>query len=249
MEKLCQIAPLLFDIQTIKAIGTWPKFSIASYAMISSLYKQGIRPKTVIDVGANVGQFSVAAANIFKNSKVYAFEPNPECKKELGANASKYNDIDIRYTAVGNFNGKANFYVNSFAQASSLLKMNNMFTNEFSKLREKETIRVNIATLDNLFLDRDLDKPVFLKLDVQGSEKEVIEGGQETIKKVDYVLMEASFDPMYIGEPSFLSLIELMKTYRFQFSRPVAFLKSPKNGRILQADLLFLNMNSVSKDP
>jgi FkbM family methyltransferase len=213
--------------------------------MISSLYKQGIRPKTVIDVGANIGQFSVAAANIFSDSKVYAFEPNPECRAKLRANTSKCSDIDIRHMAVGNKNGKANFYINSFDQASSLLKMNSTFLEEFSKTREKDAIRVDIATLDDIFLDRTLDRPVLLKIDVQGSEKDVIAGGQETLKNVDYVLMEVSFDTMYVGEASFLEIVKEMETLHFQFSHPIAILKSPNSGKILQADILFVNTNPI----
>ncbi|MGD9249207.1 MAG: FkbM family methyltransferase, partial [Desulfobacteraceae bacterium] len=111
--------------------------------------------------------------------------------------------------------------------------------------REKDTIRVDIATLDDIFLDRTLDRPVLLKIDVQGSEKDVIAGGQETLKNVDYVLMEVSFDTMYVGEASFLEIVKEMETLHFQFSHPIAILKSPNSGKILQADILFVNTNPI----
>jgi hypothetical protein len=80
---------------------------------------------------------------------------------------------------------------------------------------------------------------VLLKIDVQGAEKDVVEGARETLKRVDYVLMETAFTPMYIGQPSFTEMIETMRAFDFTFLRPVDFLKSPKSGEILQADILF----------
>jgi hypothetical protein len=65
----------------------------------------------------------------------------------------------------------------------------------------------------------------------KGSEKLVLEGGKRTLKKVDFVLMETSFTPMYIGEPLFIEMIEAMKAIDFEFVRPIGFLKSPQERR------------------
>jgi len=93
-------------------------------------------------------------------------------------------------------------------------------------------------------LDRELksvplEDPILLKLDVQGYEVQVLEGAAETLKKVDYVLLEASFRPLYEGEKTFLDIARMMEARGFEFLRPVAWLSDPHNGEVLQMDALF----------
>ena len=52
---------ILDFMEILKALFTWPKFSRTSYKMVRDLRLQGISPNTVIDVGANVGQFAIAS--------------------------------------------------------------------------------------------------------------------------------------------------------------------------------------------
>jgi FkbM family methyltransferase len=47
--------------------------------MVSALKQQGIHPQTIIDVGANVGQFTIAAAKLFPKLQIHSFEPLPAC--------------------------------------------------------------------------------------------------------------------------------------------------------------------------
>jgi FkbM family methyltransferase len=220
--KICRTIPHLLDSNALKAIFRWPRFSLTSYLLVTSVSKSGIRPATVIDVGANTGQFAIAAANIFGNPKIHAFEPIPDCAEKLRILASGSADMEVHATAVGMKNDPMDFYVNAYDQASSLLRLNAVNKRHFGNLKERK-----------------MKKPVLLKIDVQGAEKDVVEGARETLKRVDYVLMETAFTPMYIGQPSFTEMIETMRAFDFTFLRPVDFLKSPKSGEILQADILF----------
>jgi FkbM family methyltransferase len=151
----------------------------------------------------------------------------------LHENTSKSPEVTIETVAIGNKNGKADFYINSYDQASSLLRLNSNNQVDILNLKETKKIRVKISTLDNIFSDRSLEKPVLMKIDVQGSEKLVIEGGQETLNRVDYVLMETSFKPMYTGEILFMEMLEVMRNNNYIFIRPINFLKNPKTAEIL----------------
>jgi hypothetical protein len=92
---------------------------------------------------------------------------------------------------------------------------------------------------DKVFNAITLEPPVLLKLDVQGYESTTLRGGRDTLKRVDYVILEASFKPMYEGEMLFMDIVRLMEEYGFQFLRPVGWLSEPKTGEILQMDALF----------
>jgi FkbM family methyltransferase len=241
LRNLKRLLPLLLDVRAVKAMATWPEFSITAYKMVSDLDKQNIQPRTLIDVGANIGQFTIAAINIFDNLDVHAFEPIKACADQLRANVSGYDDVQINALALGARCEKSAFHINTYSLASSMLRISNKHLSEFSQATEKNTITIEVSTLDDHFSDKALLSPVLLKIDVQGAEKCVIEGGTKTLKQVDYVLLETSFTPMYEGEPLFIELIETMKSFKFEFLRPLAFLKSPKSGEILQADILFKN--------
>jgi FkbM family methyltransferase len=230
-------------------MATWPSFSISAYTMVSRLYNQGIRPRTVIDVGANAGQFTIAALNLFDGIAVHAFEPVKECVRKLRDRTSKFKNVYIYPHALGAKQELAAFHVNRYSLASSLLKPSTKHRSEFPIAGAEQTTVIELGTLDQYFSNAVLAPPVLLKLDVQGAEKRVIEGGQHTLTQVDYVLMETSFTPMYIDEPLFIEMIEAMKTAHFNFVRPVSILKSPKSGEILQADILFKNAVKLSDTP
>jgi len=61
----------------------------------------------------------------------------------------------------------------------------------------------------------------------------------KTLQQVDFVILEASFKPMYEGEMLFMDIVRLMEEYGFRFLRPVGWLSHPKTGEILQMDTLF----------
>jgi FkbM family methyltransferase len=200
-------------------------------------------------VGANIGQFTIAAVNIFTDSKIYAFEPNPGPCKKLMANTTKFSNIEIFHYAVGNKNTQHDFHIHQHDQTSSILNIKSGNSNVFPDLKEIKTINVTMTTLDSIFYKRTLKRPVLLKLDVQGCENRVVEGAQKILKNVDFVVMETSFRPMYSKEPPFLELVELMNASNFRFSRPVSFFKNPQSGEILQADVLFENTDITVRNP
>ena len=227
----------------ILAALTWPKLSVTSFKMISGLVRQEILPKTVIDVGANVGQFAVASAKLFSDVTVYSFEPNPDCVAALRKNVSSLDNVVVYPVALGDEERELAFHVNSHSHSSSFLPLAKGHVSAFPDAREVGTIQVKLSTLDKVFADIELHGPVLLKLDVQGYEAQVLRGAVDTLKRVDYVVLEASFKPMYQGEMLFMDMIRLMENFGFSFLRPVGFLTDPRTGEIIQMDALFRRVN------
>ena len=226
-------------LELIRAAFSWPKFSLTSFVMVSGLKRQGLLPNTVIDVGANVGQFAVASSKIFPESRVYSFEPNPPCAVQLKKNVSTLGNVTVYELALGETKGEVEFHVNSHSHSSSILPLATSHLEAFPDARESSVIRVEVSTLDRVFETVELQHPVLLKLDVQGYELQVLLGGRDVLTRVDYVLLEASFKPMYQGEPVFVDIEKKMREFGFEFLRPVGFLRAPKTGEFLQMDALF----------
>ena len=229
----------LHDFGAVKALILWPKFSLTSYVMLSNLAEQGVLPRTIIDVGANVGQFAVASAKLFPEVRVHSFEPQPECVTKLREHIAKLNNIIIYPFALGEREDEVTFHINSHNHSSSILPLAAAHRVSFPDAREVSEISVKVTTLDKVFDQVELESPVLLKLDIQGYEAMALRGASQTLRRVDYVVLEASFKPMYEGEPTFVEMIKLMEQFGFSLLRPIGWLADPKTGEILQMDLIF----------
>jgi FkbM family methyltransferase len=213
---------------------------MTSYRMVSSLMRQGVIPKSVVDVGANVGQFAVACAKIFPGITVHSFEPLPNCLKQLKRNVLRLGGVLIYPVALGAECGEVTMHVNSHSHSSSILALGERHRRAFPDAREIDVIKVKMSTLDVEMKPISLERPVLLKLDVQGYEPQVLEGAVETLKRVDHVLLEASFRPLYEGERTFMDIARTMQDRGFRFLRPVGWLDDPNTGETLQMDALFV---------
>ena len=209
------------DKRAILAMLTWPKFSVLSYLLVSRLLKQGISPGTVLDIGANVGQFAVAAAKLFPSVQVCSFEPEPGSVKQLCKNVSYLNNVKIFPIAIGDSVGEIDFHVNTYSQASSILPLSTARRKAFPDAKVAETIKVELSTLDEALADIELQPPILLKLDVQGYESKALFGAGEILKKIDFILVETCFEPLYEGELVFRQILEIMERHGFRFLRPI----------------------------
>src|SRR5690606_37714243 len=93
-----------------------------------------------------------------------------------------------------------------------------------------EPLEVPVCRLDNALQQILLRPPILLKLDLQGFEIEALRGASEALAKMDYVVIETSFVPLYPGEPDFLELIDHMRGAGFSFLRPVDMLRDERGG-------------------
>lgn len=245
ISRLLRIFELLLMDGAIHALITWPKFSLASYSIITRMQHAGVKPATVIDVGANVGQFAVAASRLFEDATVYPIEPDPKTVEILRQNVGVETAKNILNTAIGEDVGTAVLHVNSDSQVSSLLELGSDRVESYPNSTVVENITVQLNTLDALFLEAELQEPILLKIDAQGFEDKVVKGATQLLKRVSWVLIEVSFSELYEGEQDFGSILKLMQSTGFEFIRPVNFHTSPTTGDIIEMDALFGRAASV----
>jgi len=243
LHNMQQLLSLLESPAALKAMLTWPKFSVTSYNMVSALVKQGLRPRTVLDVGANVGQFAVAAARLFPGVHVHSFEPLPDCVAQLRKHAARLGNITVHPVALGEREGEVTMRVNAQSRASSVLPLAPAHREAFPAAQEQREITVRVATLDQMLADVVLPPPLLLKVDVQGYEAQTLRGATRILQQVDYAVLETSFKPLYHGELLFLDIVRLLETQGLRFSRPVGWLTAPQTGEVLQMDALFVRAN------
>jgi len=138
------------------------------------------KPKTLIDIGSNIGEFSYYMSEKFRNKlKIFAFEPDP-IASECFENNLNGKDISLFKLALSDRRATQIFYLEPKSADSSLHK-----PNTFSDQYEVET-----STLDLVLQGTNLDKPVLLKMDAEGHEPEVLLGAVNTLNQVDFVSID-----------------------------------------------------------
>jgi FkbM family methyltransferase len=239
MSKLVRLLSVLEWHGAFRALISWPKFSLASFVIVSRLKRAGASPKTVIDIGANVGQFAVAASRLFADAHVCSIEPDSRTATRLRNNLKSEQNANVLVTAVGDYVGEVVFHVNNDSQVSSMLALGQDRVSAFPQSKVVEEISVPISTLDALFIQHQFEKPILVKIDVQGAEDKVIRGSGKFLQDVDWVLMEVTFADLYEGEMDFQNISNLMAESGFKFVRPLNFHVSPLTGEIIEMDALF----------
>ena len=148
------------------------------YAM-SGLLKAGM---TMIDVGANAGIFTLmAAALVGPSGAVHSFEPSPRDLERLRANVNLNHlaNVAVHGEALGRRTAKAMLTVSAAARPGH----NTMGDLPYEDDAGAGSVEVNVTTLDDFARTAGLTQMDLLKIDVEGSETAVIEGGRESLRK------------------------------------------------------------------
>ena len=173
MRTIKMLIECIFDPKMLLACMLWPRFSFTSYKMLKALKLYDLEPDYILDVGANVGQFAIAAANTFPDASIVSFEPNPACASAWDKITERYPNISLQGVALGQAIGELPFNINSHSHASSLLELADEHKQAFPDALVEKTITVPVRRLSEFIGSEMKDKAVLLKLDVQGYEKSV----------------------------------------------------------------------------
>ena len=202
------------------------------------LQEYGIQ--TIIDVGANIGQFSNKISKILPNANIFAFEPLNNCYTELLSNVKHNTNIECFNFALGKEEGIFDMYSNDFSPSSSLLKMDKTHVDLFPQTSETSIEQINVKTLDSFLNTIKINRKVLLKIDVQGYELNVLKGAEEILNQVDIIILESSFMPLYENQPLFHEIYSYLFAKDFRYNGRFDQLLSPKNGISIQEDSIFI---------
>lgn len=199
-----------------------------------------MKVKTVLDIGANTGQFAELIHKIIPNAGIISFEPLEDCYQELLINGRKLGDFKAYNFALGTSEGKVPIYRSEFSPSSSLLPMADLHKEAFPFTKRGSVETINVKKLDDLNLH--IFYPLLVKIDVQGFEDKVISGGQKTIEKADVLIVEVSFQTLYDGQPMFDRIYMQLKKLGFSYRGNWYQNDDVRNGSALQADAIFIKI-------
>jgi len=144
----------------------------------------------LFDVGANIGNYSIILNKIFnKKAKIHSFEPSKNIYKKLLTKLGNEENIFLYNFGFGNKNEKKPLYSNP-----DRLRLTSIYKRKLDHfnidMNQKE--EVEIKTIDSFCKENNIQHINFLKLDVEGHEKKILEGSREMIdsKNIDFIQFE-----------------------------------------------------------
>jgi len=195
---------------------------------------------SILDIGANEGQFADKIRLLFPHARIYAFEPLPSVFEKLKNNFREDAKFAAYNLGLGNESGILELNANEYSPSSSFLNLADAHTSNFEEAVETKKINVTVERLDDISAIKEIVLPLLIKVDVQGFEDMVIEGGKNTFKKASVVICELSFVELYKGQSLFEDIFRRFTHLGFKFAGSIEQLRSPETNRILQADGIFI---------
>jgi FkbM family methyltransferase len=199
--------------------------------------------KTIVDVGANVGQFARKITSFFPEAKLYCFEPLPEPFEALcsWADTQMGRVIPLRF-ALGDKNGKTEFFFHEdHTPSSSFLNTTQLNEKIYPFTKKKKRIFVTQTTLDDVFVNLgfELFNDLLIKIDVQGFEDRVIAGGSKIFSRASACILEVTIDSLYESQAKFKDLVVMLDNLGYHYAGNMDQ-KYGDNGHCIFLDAVFL---------
>ena len=203
----------------------------------------------LFDIGAHNGESVIYLRSIFPKSVIYSFEPDPE-SFEILKNRGYDNNFCFN-VAISNECGKVAFFRNEISHTNSLFKVNldskdsirineeriNKSTSYFERINKQVT--VDAIRLDDFVEQHHIESIDLLKIDVQGVELKVLDGGAGALQKTNAIILEASFYDFYESRSSFYDIERILLPAGFRMFSIMELSQNPMNGRTDWAEILY----------
>ena len=197
----------------------------------------------ILDVGANTGQYAQELRKIKFEGEIICFEPISSVFEVLKGNMKNDSKSTVKNFALGDknetktINIAKNFASSSFFSRAKHLEENAKQTEYISE--EK----VEIKKLDSIFHTLcNADEIVFLKLDTQGYEKNILNGAATSLKKIKGIQIELALKPSYNDAPGYKEIFKIIEEAGFSLFSIEEGFEDENTGQLLEIDAIFFKI-------
>jgi FkbM family methyltransferase len=191
----------------------------------------------VVDVGANVGQFSLLVRRLYPSARIHAFEPLHAADtfaRLFGGDPL----CELHRCAAGEQRGEAEIHISAKADSSSMLPISQLQQAIFPGTGEQGVQTIEVVRIDDVLDPRSLPSPILVKLDVQGFELAALAGMPKLLAAATYVYVEVSFMELYEGQALAPEVVAWLAQRSFRLAG-IYNLSTASDGTSVQADMLF----------
>ena len=198
------------------------------------LQKLNFKPKLVLDIGAYEGHWALQFHQIFPEAEILMFEGQLAKEPILKILNQKNPSIHYKMDLLGAKKQEVTFHI--YETASSVLAEANITG---AKLETR-----TLSTLDELLKGTPFEKPDFIKIDTQGYELAILQGGLHTLSHANVVLLEVSLLPIYEQCPLVDEVLLFMKLQGFVLYDICSLMRRPLDEALFQSDFLFVRIDA-----
>ncbi len=200
----------------------------------------------VIDIGANEGQFAKEIIEYGYTKRIESFEPMKSAFIKLEKNSKKSGLWKTVNLGFGKENSFEFLNISKNSVSSSILQVLETSTNVESDTKFISREKIKLITLNEYLSNNEYkDKKIFVKIDTQGYEKNIILGAEKVKDKIKGFLVEMSIVKLYSSEASFNEMIDLLNKLGFELWSLERGFSNKKTGQTLQIDAIFMNKNEI----
>jgi FkbM family methyltransferase len=202
----------------------------------------------IFDVGANVGHFTESYLQLFDGATVHAFEPHPEAFRRLAERFQGSQRVFLNNCGVGDRQGQLLFNISSDMGSSSFLA----FSPDSPYVRgigvsTVEALEVPVVTIDSYCQAKGIEHIDFMKLDVQGFERKVLEGSAEMLARhaIGAIQVEIVFRNFYKESLSFLDIEQCLQAHGYTL-RCIYDIYPSEGAQIFQCDAIYAHSSGLT---
>ncbi len=219
-----------FDVVPYPAFGT----------ELAALLRR-LQVDCVLDVGAFTGTYGRMLRDLGYRGRIVSFEPASENFELLAREVEGDSAWEARRVAVGSAAGTLELRLTGSPGSNSLLVPNAYALGEMHRIfKERGSETVEVITVDDVFDEATRGAgSVFLKIDTQGFDLEVIRGAAATLERLAAVQVELALQRTYEGQPGYLDF--LAELDERGFAPALLFPTFPDStGRIVECDCILI---------
>lgn len=199
---------------------------------------RGLKIGTILDLGANKGQFSLVVRRWWPDAEIHAFEPLAEPAATYEKIFREDSRVHLHRIAAGSRSGAAEIHISRRMDSSSLLPISSVQEDMFPGTDEVGQRTIIVERVDDVLSCADLRSPIIVKLDIQGFELIALQGMPKLLERVDHIYLEVSFVPLYEGQALAHDIVTFLSAAGFRFAG-VYSMVTRDDGAAVQADILF----------
>jgi FkbM family methyltransferase len=199
----------------------------------------------IFDIGANVGEVSARYRGLFPHCRLYCFEPQPDCLREIEKRFPADPNVSLHLSAVGAAPRTARLHVTASGGSSSLLAPEgDSLPASYARMLSTVEIReVEVVTLDDFTNQHGIGRIDICKLDIQGGEYAALEGAHELLSavRIKLIYLEVGFVPLYEKHPLLGELAKYLARFDYTLHMIYNLVVNGRTGRIVQSDAIFVS--------
>jgi FkbM family methyltransferase len=192
----------------------------------------------LLDIGANIGQYASERRQYGYTGQLVSYEPLSGPYQQLAAAAEGDPRWQVERVAVGDSQGEIEIRISDWDIYSSALPILDRATAADPR---SKTVRIETAPVKKLDTLADgCDGTLGVKIDVQGFERAVLDGGSQTLARAVYLEMELSMVPVYEGQMLYLEALRRVDEAGFVLTATEPLFPEPATGQAMQMNGLFV---------